>query len=79
MVVDVEYVLVDHHHTPAASEESAVGCYCASCALISAMKCKAHFWRDSPKPKLPDGDNGGEEIRSGGKPEGGGNRSGEIL
>jgi len=49
MVVDVKNVLVEYHHTPTASEESAVGGYCASCALISAMKFtliigKIHLW-----------------------------------
>ena len=48
MVVDVENVLVEYHHTPTASEESAVGGYCASCALISAMKFNAYDWQDTP-------------------------------
>ena len=48
MVVDVENVLVEYHHTPTASEESAMGGYCASCALISAMKFNANNWKDTP-------------------------------
>ena len=42
IVVDVENVLVEFHYTPTASEESAVGGYCASCALISAMNFNAY-------------------------------------
>jgi hypothetical protein len=42
IVFDLENVLVEFHHTPTASEESAVGGYCASCALISAMKLNAY-------------------------------------
>ncbi|MBP1610195.1 MAG: hypothetical protein H6Q04_2430 [Acidobacteria bacterium] len=51
MVVDVENVLVEYHHTPTASEESAMGGYCASCALVSAMKfisCGRIHRRNSP-------------------------------
>jgi len=46
MVVDVEYVLVEFHITPTASEESAVGGYCASCALIrrSNSTHNAIYW-----------------------------------
>ena len=42
MVVEVENVLVEFHHTHLPRrKESAVGGYCASCALISAMKFSA--------------------------------------
>ena len=48
MVVDVENVLVEFHHTPTASEESVEGGYCTSCALIPAMKFNAYEWKDTP-------------------------------
>jgi len=38
MVVDVENALAEFHRTPTTSEESALGGYCATCALISAIK-----------------------------------------
>jgi hypothetical protein len=41
VTADVENVLMEFHHNLPRRKESAVGGYCASCSLISAIKFSA--------------------------------------